>query len=234
MRRRGWLALGLALMCVGEARAADPAPGATVLADLNPDNDFEVAPPAPIDDCEDKLRAAGVTFAPASLPVREANAKRPTCGAPQAVVYQRGPAKVRYNTPPIVSCGMALGLARFELVLNEEAQRHLGSEVARVEQGGTYNCRKMARFDLVSEHSYGNAIDIRSVTLKNGRKLTVLATFGKVGPEPKRPEARFWRSVSNRLYDEGAFSVVITPFFDALHRDHIHLDQARYRVDGSH
>jgi hypothetical protein len=26
---------------------------------------------------------------------------------------------------------------------------------------------------------------------------------------------------------------VITPFFDALHRDHFHLDQARYRIDGS-
>ena len=39
--------------------------------------------------------------------------------------------------------------------------------------------------------------------------------------------------MANRLYDEGAFSVVITPFFDSLHRDHFHLDQARYRVDGS-
>ena len=174
MRRRGWLALGLALMCVGEARAADPAPGATVLADLNPDNDFEVAPPAPIDDCEDKLRAAGVTFAPASLPVREANAKRPTCGAPQAVVYQRGPAKVRYNTPPIVSCGMALGLARFELVLNEEAQRHLGSEVARVEQGGTYNCRKMARFDRTagSVQLQVGSFDERRATLDYNQSLT--------------------------------------------------------------
>jgi hypothetical protein len=46
-------------------------------------------------------------------------------------------------------------------------------------------------------------------------------------------EGRFLRSVATRLYDEGVFSVVITPFFDALHRDHFHLDQARYRNDGS-
>jgi hypothetical protein len=91
----------------------------------------------------------------------------------------------------------------------------------------------MARFDLVSEHAYANAIDIRSVTLKNGRKLSVLTSFGKLDAAPKRPEARFWRSVANRLFDEGAFSVVITPFFDALHKDHIHLDQARYRIDGT-
>jgi hypothetical protein len=231
------------LMCGGEAQAgaadsavlpvevATKAPSA--LADMNPDNDDVVAPPELIADCETKLRALGVVFVPAELPVKWGNAQRPTCGAPQAVVYQRGPEKIRYNTAPVVSCGMALGLARFEQVVNEEAKRHLGQEVVRVHQGGTYNCRKMARYDLVSEHAYANAIDIRSITLKNGRHLSVLKTFGKTDAEPKRPEARFWRSVATRLYDEGAFSVVITPFFDGLHKDHIHLDQARYRLDGS-
>ncbi len=233
----------VALMCAFEARATGELPpsaastsssaGPRVLADLDPDNDELVGPPELITDCEGKLRALGVLFKAADLPVKEGNAKRPTCGAPQAVVYQRGPAKVRYNSAPILSCGMALGLARFEQVLNEEAQRHLGQEIARIEHGGTYNCRKMARFKLVSEHAYANAIDIRSVTLKNGRNLSVLKTFGKLDAEPKRPEARFWRSAANRMYDESTFSVVITPFFDALHKDHIHLDQARYRIDGS-
>jgi hypothetical protein len=231
-------ALGLmGLMCAFDARAGVKADEqlrtTSVLADLDPDNDEVVAPPDLIEDCEGKLRALGVVFAPAELPVKERNAKRPTCGAPQAVVYKRGPSKIRYNSAPIVSCGMALGLARFEQVLNQEALRYLGQEVARIEHGGTYNCRRMARFDLVSEHAYANAIDIRSVTLKNGRKLSVLTSFGKIDAAPKRPEAHFWRSVANRVFDEGAFSVVITPFFDALHKDHIHLDQARYRIDGS-
>jgi hypothetical protein len=203
------------------------------LADTNPDNDDVVAPPSPIADCEARLRAAGVDFAAAELPVKAGNARKPTCGVEQAVVYKRGPAKIRYNSAPLVSCGMALGLARFEQDLNEEAQRYLGQSVARIEQGGTYNCRKMARFNLVSEHAYANAIDIRSITLKDGRKLTVLATFGAIDKPPQRPAAQFWRALTHRLYDEGTFSVVITPFFDGLHKDHIHLDQARYRVDGS-
>jgi hypothetical protein len=120
-----------------------------------------------------------------------------------------------------------------ERILNEEAERHLGQRVVRVEQGGTYNCRRMARLDLVSEHAYANAIDIRGVTLKSGRQLSVRGSFGSLDGEPASSAARFWRSVTHRLYDEGAFSVVITPFFDSLHRDHIHWDQARYRVDGS-
>jgi len=215
------------------APQAVPALSARVLADLDPTNDFVVAPPEPIADCEAALRAAGVTFATAELPVKAGNGKRPTCGVEQAVVYQRGPAKIRYNSAPLVSCGMALGLVRFEQALNQEAERYFGQSVARIEQGGTYNCRKMARFNLVSEHAYANAIDIRGVTLKSGRKLSVLGGFGRIDAAPKGVEARFWRSLANRLYDEGSFSVVITPFFDALHKDHLHLDQARYRVDGS-
>jgi len=231
----GALLAAFGLLGLGEASAAGPAPlpALAPLADLDPDNDAVVAPPDVIEGCEQKLREAGVVFAAAELPVRAGNAKRPTCGVEQAVVYKRGPAGVSYNGPPVVSCGMALGMARLERVLNEEAERHLGQKVARVEQGGTYSCRRMANYDLVSEHAYANAIDIRSVTLKNGRKLTVLAHFGKLAGEPKRPESRFLRSVASRMYDEAAFSVVITPFFDALHRDHIHLDLARYRVDGS-
>jgi hypothetical protein len=231
MSFRAFKPLHALLLCAVTAHTAQAA--APALADLDPENDAVIAPPAPIEDCEAKLRAAGVEFTPAQLPVRAPNAGGPTCGVEQAVVYRRGPARIRYNSPPLVSCGMALGLARFEQALTEEGPRYLGQRVVRIDQGGTYNCRKMVRFKLVSEHSYANAIDIKSVTLENGRKLTVLHTFGKLDAEPVRPEARFWRAVTRRLYDEGAFSVVITPFFDALHKDHIHLDQARYRVDGS-
>jgi len=231
MTWRAFRPTSLLLLCAVTAHAAPAA--APPLADRDPDNDNVVAPPAPIDDCEAKLRAAGVEFTPARLPVRPANAEHPTCGVEQAVVYRRGPANIRYNAPPLLSCGMALGLARFERALSEEAPRWLGRNVARIEHGGTYNCRKMTRFALVSEHSYANAIDIKSVTLDNGRKLTVLGTFGKLDGEPRTPEARFWRVVTRRAYDEGAFSVVLTPFFDPLHKDHVHLDQARYRVDGT-
>jgi hypothetical protein len=238
MALRAWL--GVSVAVIGLARAEADAQGAEgkseappVLADLDPDNDWTVAPPEPLPDCEDRLREAGVVFASAELPVKDRRGERPTCGVEQAVVYKRGPLGIRYNTAPVVSCGMALGLARLERVVSEEAERQLGQKVARIEQGGTYNCRRMARFDWVSEHAYANAIDIRSFTLNSGRKITVLGSFGKLDAEPTRAESRFLRRVANRLYDEGVFSVVITPFFDALHRDHFHFDQARYRIDGS-
>lgn len=200
-------------------------------ADLDPTNDMEVGPPAVLLDCNARLTAAGVDFVPAELPLRTKKGGL-TCGAEQVVVYRQGPTGIRWNAPPIVTCGLALALADFERVLQDEAQA-LGQRVVRIEQGGTYNCRKMARYDWVSEHSFANAIDVRSFTLKNGRRISVETHFGKLDAEPRTPEARFLRSLARRLYDDGVFSVVLTRYFDELHRDHFHLDLARYRVDGT-
>ena len=64
--------------------------------------------------------------------------------------------------------------------------------------------------------------------------LSTAAAEAKQRYIAKRPgEVVFLRGLANRLYDEGVFSVVVTPYFDNLHRNHIHVDLARYRVDGS-
>lgn len=209
--------------------APPPEPGR---ADLDPDNDRVVAPPDAFADCAARLTAANVNTKPAELPLKRSSTGH-TCGAPQVVVYAGVPGGARIRPAPLVTCGMALALARFETILQEEAARELGSAVVSVTQGGTYNCREMARFDLVSEHSYANAIDLKSFTLKNGRTVSVERHFGRPGVEPSQPEGRFLRALAHRLYDEGVFSVVLTEYFDRLHRDHFHLDLARYRIDGT-
>lgn len=109
---------------------------------------------------------------------------------------------------------------------------HLGAKVTRLEHVGTYNCRKMVRFNLVSEHSYGNAIDIRSLTLESGQKLSVLSDYGPTDQEPKTKQQRFLQRLGELAFDENVFSVSLGPHWDALHRDHFHFDMARYRVDG--
>jgi hypothetical protein len=234
-----WLPLATFLFTAPSAPAlhGSAAGGANLgnaMADLDPDNDFEVAPPAVVPDCEARLAAANVEFSAMSFPLRQPRGNTFTCGSEQAVLYKRGPEQLRYSSRPQVTCRVALGLARFEHIAQEEATKHLGAKIRRVVQLGTYNCRKMARFrDMVSEHSYGNAIDIASVELTNGRKVSVLKHFGSLTEAANTPESRFWRSLAHRLYDEDVFSVVLTPYFDALHRDHMHLDQARYRLDGT-
>lgn len=211
------------------APSSPPRPGR---ADVDPSNDHVVAPPEPIPECEALLKAAGISYEPARLPVK----KQPSgasCGAEQVVRFRGGPEKLGWTSAPLVPCGLALALARFERIANEEAERHLEKRIKRVRQTGTYNCRRMARFDLVSEHSYGNALDLAGFTLSDGSVVTVKDHFGDPQAEPRTKQAAFLRALARRLYDEEVFSVVLTPYWDRLHADHFHMDMARYRVDGT-
>jgi hypothetical protein len=225
-------------VCVASGAARSSAadtPASYGRADIDPENDAVVAPPEAVPDCEARLQAAGVRFRPLPLPLHQKRGGHYTCGTEQAVVYLGGPERIRYSPgPPTVGCGMALALLAFERLLQEEATRTLGKRVARIEQGGSYSCRKMTRFrNMVSEHSYANAIDIRGLWLEDGRKVSVLRDFGALDREPNSPKSRLLRNAARRAFDEGVFSVVLTPFWDKLHRDHLHLDLARYRVDGT-
>jgi hypothetical protein len=203
-------------------------------ADLDPTNDGVVAPPDPVADCAALLARSRVEATSSELPVHREKSGRITCGAEQVVVYRAGPEAIRFNIAPVVTCGMALAIARMETVVQGEAMARFGKRVGRIDHGGTYSCRRITRFHhMVSEHSYANAIDIRAFTLEDGRRIEVFRHFGSVETDSTASESRFLRAVARRLYDEDVFSVVLTPFFDAGHRDHFHLDLARYRVDGT-
>lgn len=242
MRRTTWSLCLIASLGCGAAAASEPVSSETKPseatpsrghADLDPDNDFQIGPPAPLPDCETRLRDAGVTFKPARIGTSRKKDGVPTCGAEQVVRYKRGPGAITYSSAPLLTCSMALALADFETIVQEEAERELGSRVARIEHLGTFNCREMAAFDLISEHSYANGIDLRRLVLRDGRVVDVLKHFRPEQAEPPEARSRFLRTLTNRLFDEEVFSVVVTPFFDRLHRNHIHVDLARYRVDGS-
>lgn len=201
-------------------------------ADVDPSNDSVVGPPDVIPDCHARLETVGVEFRPAELPLRQQRGGAYTCGSEQAVVYLAGPTGARFSPTPVVDCGLALAMAKLERVVQEEAQSTLGARVRSMTQLGTYVCRKMAAFPTwVSEHSYGNAIDIATFRLEDGRAISVLRDFERNRQDPTTPAARFLREVARRSYDEGIFSVVLTPFYDELHRNHFHFDLARYRAN---
>jgi hypothetical protein len=190
-------------------------------------------PPELIDACDAQLRATGARVRAASLPLHTTRGGL-VCGAPQVVRYQSGPGGLRWENSPKVTCGLALALGRFESIVQEEAARHLGTRVRRIDHVGTYNCREMAAYPgWVSEHAYGNAIDIRAFVLAGGREVVVGRHWGAPGRPGATREGRFLRAVARRSFAEGVFSVVLTPAFDRAHAGHLHLDLARYRVDGT-
>lgn len=218
---------------VAAATAAATAPVA--FANLDPDDDLIVAPPTPRPSCEEDLKAAGVRFRAASLPVHEVGKKKKlTCGAEQVVVYQGGPSKIVYEPAPVLTCTMALALARFDAIVQEEATRIYNKPIVRIHQLGTYACREMANYPgWVSEHCYANAIDLETFVFKDGARISVLKHFEKSDEAPKNKAGNLLLTVARRAYDENVFSAVLTPYFDAAHRNHFHLDLSRYRADGT-
>jgi hypothetical protein len=190
------------------------------------------APEAP-EGCFESLREESLRFS--AWPLRPTDLPGGVvCEAPDGVAIKRGASGLRFAPPARVNCAFALRLARFERVVQEEARQILGSPVQSIVQLGTYNCRRMAAYpDMVSEHSFANAIDVASFVLRNGRKVVVERDWVRAQKPAATAAARFLRRLTRRLYDENVFTVVLTPSFDRHHKNHLHLDGAPYTMDGT-
>ena len=102
------------------------------------------------------------------------------------------------------------------------ALKWFGVQVAEIRQISAYSCRGMngqpgAR---ISEHAFGNALDIASFTLADGRKITV-----KDGWRGPPEEQGFLRDVHAAACQQ--FTTVLAPGSNAFHYDHIHVDLMR-------
>ena len=72
----------------------------------------------------------------------------------------------------------------------------------------------------ISEHAFGNALDIAGFTLADGRNITV-----KNGWHGTPEEQGFLHDV--QLYACETFSTVLAPGYNVYHYDHIHVDLMR-------
>jgi hypothetical protein len=127
---------------------------------------------------------------------------------------------VNFSQPATLNCGMAEPLRGWiEDTVQPAAQRTFGESVVGVDVAASYACRPRnnQRGAKMSEHGYGNAIDIAAFTLESGRKVTVLDGWRGSGDEQK-----FLHHVHGEAC--GEFHTVLGPKADRNHRDHIHLD----------
>jgi hypothetical protein len=102
------------------------------------------------------------------------------------------------------------------------AMKWFGAPVAEIKQISAYSCRGMngqpgAR---ISEHAFGNALDIAAFTLADGRRIVV-----KDGWRGAPEEQGFLRDVQASACQH--FSTVLAPGSNAYHYDHIHVDLMR-------
>jgi hypothetical protein len=170
--------------------------------------------------CRALLREAGVRFTP--LPPRRAGAQ---CGYQDAVRFGRGGAlEIGWRPADLgTSCPVAAALALWEWhVVQPAALEHLGTKVASVDHFGSYSCRRIyGRSEGTwSEHATANAVDIAGFRLADGRRVSVVGDW-----DDQAGKGRFLRAVRDGACD--LFATVLSPDYNAAHRDHLHLDQAQ-------
>lgn len=129
---------------------------------------------------------------------------------------------------PVMQCPLAVRYVIWERqVLQPAAEAAFGSRVARINEVGTYACRRIYGLTATdarpSEHARANALDIGGMTLVDGRTVSVLNDWDGTGPRGGEG-----RSFLKRIRDGAcrAFSTVLTPDYNEAHRNHLHLDGA--------
>jgi Extensin-like protein C-terminus len=100
--------------------------------------------------------------------------------------------------------------------------RWFGQRVVEIKQISAYSCRGMNGNPSahISEHAFGNAMDIAAFTLADGRRIVV-----KDGWHGLPEEQGFLRDVQGAACR--TFNTVLAPGSNRFHYDHIHVDLMR-------
>ncbi len=168
--------------------------------------------------CLAELNAARVRFSP--VPDRQNTA---TCGLHQGGVLGADLGTVARMAPGDVemTCQTALALSIWRRQSLEPAAREiLGSDVVQIDHMGAYACRNVNNgvgSNRISAHSQAAALDFAGVRLRDGRRITVTKDWSG-----DTPEARFLK----RIRDDACriFGTTLSPDYNAVHYDHLHLE----------
>ncbi|UUL81365.1 extensin-like domain-containing protein [Sphingomonas qomolangmaensis] len=168
--------------------------------------------------CRGLLDRAGIEYT-ALAPVSAGQ-----CGYSDGIRFTDGGARrIEFSPSNLgVSCPVAAALAMWEWnVVQPAAQRHFGSRVTRIDHLGSYNCRRLYGRDEgdFSEHATANAVDIAGFRTAQGDRISVLNDW-----DDSAAKGAFLREVRDGGCD--LFATVLSPDYNAAHRDHFHFDQA--------
>jgi len=133
--------------------------------------------------------------------------------------------RIPLNKPLILDCPMIPTLeAWVEDAVQPAAQARFGAGIAELDAFGSYSCRSVDNIAgaQLSEHAFGNAIDISGFKLTDGREINIVRDWKKAGTE----EANFLREAHAGACSK--FTTILGPGADVFHYNHFHLDLAMH------
>jgi len=146
------------------------------------------------------------------------------CGGPDVVHLERiilaDRTEIAVEPPATLRCEMAEAVVSFVRQDLASAAAAMGAALSAIENYDSYDCRGRNRVAgaKLSEHGLADALDIRSVRLKDGRVV-----------RPADAGALREFRVAMKAAACNRFTTVLGPGSDGYHEDHIHLDRAERR-----
>ncbi len=180
----------------------------------------ETAPKDGTESCFQKLRAIGAKFkiAAATVDYGKCSVQNPV-NLRSVTVKQN---TINLPEAPLLNCKFALQFSKWlsesgALILSAQ----LDSPVERISTGPGFECRGRNGDGTakVSEHGYGNAVDISTFRLRNGKTLNV-------GDSTLLPGVRASAC--------GYFTTVLGPGTNAAHASHFHFDMGAHGKSGNY
>lgn len=146
------------------------------------------------------------------------------CSLPYPVSLRSFGSGIALDPPATMNCATAEAASRFVTgPIQTLAKAAYGKGVKSVGQASAYVCRPRNGTVKLSEHAFGNALDIASITLDDGTVLSV-------GDEKDTKAASVLAEIRKAAC--GPFKTVLGPGSDADHATHLHLDLAPRRNGG--
>ena len=166
--------------------------------------------------CRKRLTELGVRFEESKAEWDPAG-----CSMPYPLVVKSLGSGTEINPEAEMNCAMAETAARFAKdVVSPAAQKAYGQTLKSISHASAYVCRPRNGSRKLSEHAFGNALDIASFTLSDGTAIGV-------EPHPDAKTAGFFGQVRRAAC--GPFKTVLGPGSNADHAEHFHLDLAPRR-----
>lgn len=236
-RGRGGSIIGVILMLASAALAQDPEPPlppprpdrpaepqpAEHRAEKVPRNETPLGQKADLgsedaDACLQRLTQLGLRFE-SRPPVKENS-----CQIENPVLVSALPNGVAVVPASLMACPVAESTARWmSESVAPEAQRQFQSAPTKLLIGTSYQCRDQRNGEKLSEHAFGNGLDVMGFEFAKREPLTISSrTEGS-------PEATFQAAIRKAACP--IFNTVLGPGSDAAHGDHLHLDLRQRKGD---
>jgi hypothetical protein len=188
-------------------------------------------PRAPWRDAEERAcMADGGNLAPVAFTPMPRIDGRGACGIQAPLkLTSLGSGGVTVRPSPTIGCPLA---AAVDTWLSQSVQpaaiAWFGLPVIEIDELDAYSCRSVDNIpgEKLSEHAFGNAIDIAGFELADGRRVTVKRDFRSREPRARGFLHEIFAAACAR------FKTTLGPG-EPLHDDHFHLDLAHHNAEGT-